>query len=79
MIKAVSQAENYIKKTSKKAPSRKIKQSKLHPGQIGPVLRGLVCDKENDSSFIVNYRRTATLMNYLNGKNFKYYEDELDL
>ena len=79
MIKAVSQAEKYIKKTSKRVPSRKIKQSKLHPEQIGPILRGLVCDNENDSSFIVNYRRTTTLMNYLNGKNFKCYEDELDL
>ena len=76
MIKAVSQAEKYIKKTSKKVPSRKIKQSKLHPDQIGPILRGLVCDNENDSSFIVNYRRTTNLMNYLNGKNFKSYSQQ---
>ncbi|GIR64637.1 MAG: hypothetical protein CM15mP69_4650 [Ectothiorhodospiraceae bacterium] len=67
MIKAVHKQKNILRRHLK-VPSRKIKQSKLHPDQIGPILRGLVCDNENDSSFIVNYRRTTTLMNYLNGK-----------
>ena len=75
MIKAVTQAEKYIKKTSKKyLPGKSNKVSS--PDQIGPILRGLVCDNENDSSFIVNYRRTTTLMNYLNGKNFKSYSQQ---
>ena len=76
MIKAVTKAENYIKKTSKKILSKKTKSSKLRAGQIGPILRGLVCDDEKSNSFIVNYRRTATLMNYLNGKNFESYSQQ---